>query len=1150
MRTYSSGLKIAAGVTLAFFVWSYGPIWQAVAFAATPKGQGSGVKGQVGRTGVSPVSQQTSSDRFEKALEDIREKVGRADDKAGRGETAAGEIEAIKAKRTEIEKLDIELKKEFAATEMKLKNANLPKEILDRHYKFVKHYEDNFKELNTNLAGIEQGAKSKGFKEAIQRAKLHLEKTKPPKKHVPLDPNKLPHRMVKAKARLPRLKKEEFEKDFPPQKKSAHSSSLIASNHELKATSQELFYSAFRNPQFKIQRKPILVAANGPLTGLLSSNQEPVALPFTDNGFSSGINPAVTSDLTPNSELSAPNYQVAQATVTPPTADDLSETPEVQFTPEIQALATQLNHNPVKIYEWVRNNIEFVPTYGSIQGADMCFQTRQCNSIDTASLLLALLRTSNIPAHYVYGTIEVPIEKVMNWVGGFTDLRAAITLIASGGIPITGKLSGGKIVAVRMEHSWVETYIPYGNYRGAIMDDSIKTWIPMDGSFKQYTYTNGFDMTATVPFSQDAYLSQVQSQNAVHYYQSKIQEYLDANMPDTSIVDVKGYRQITQETYHFLPSTLPYVTVAVLGKYSAVPGGMAATATFTLSNPATGSNVSYSASTYDLAGKRVTVSYLPATSVDEALITSYGGFLYNVPAYMLNLVSVLKVEGAIQLTGEATTLGSEQNLAIQFSQPSGVNESINKKLIAGAYYAVGMDLQGVNENVLGKRNYTLTTNVLSQTAGTLGNDDFIGEHLHILAMTYFLANDKIYKSGAKLYNTTVTRTLSEGITSFTLSVSYIFGISKTAMPSGVNMDVAMDRVIVVAKDGNASNETAYMNIAGLVSSYHEHDIFEKIDGFSSVSTVKALQTAAAIGLPIQHINATNINQMLPTIQVSSEIKADIQNAVNAGKEIAISQTNVQIDDWNGVGYIVKDPMTGAGSYMISGGLAGSDNTKKQDGMQIVEIHKDPNGWAKDNADPQTRNTIATVAELEIGEKIAQAAVDLIPQYPQPNAYNNVGTCVGVVRKAYMAAGICLDEWSGCLIKESVGWRNGIRWIKGMNGVKYLYDLADKMKLHDSVRRDAPLIGDMVFFKYTDDPNIRDHVGVVISVAGTDGTMTFVDATDFFGVSESNMNLLQPSDPKLNKPLLSKKNGCTRCYAGELFDGFGTVRNVVAQPTTR
>ena len=232
------------------------------------------------------------------------------------------------------------------------------------------------------------------------------------------------------------------------------------------------------------------------------------------------------------------------------------------------------------------------------------------------------------------------------------------------------------------------------------------------------------------------------------------------------------------------------------------------------------------------------------------MIAAYGGFLYNVPAYMLNLVPVLKVEGAIQLTGEATTLGSGQNLTIQFVQPSGMNESINKNLIAGAYYAIGIDLQGVNENVLGKRNYNLTTNVLSQTAGTLGNDDLIGEHL-ILATTYFLANDKIYKSGAKLYNTTITRTLSEGITSFTLSVSYLFGISKAAMPSGVNMDVAMDRVIVVAKDGNISKEIAYMNIAGLVSSYNEHDIFEKIDGFSSVSTVRALQVANANGIAIE-----------------------------------------------------------------------------------------------------------------------------------------------------------------------------------------------------------------------------------------------------------------------------------------------------------
>lgn len=61
----------------------------------------------------------------------------------------------------------------------------------------------------------------------------------------------------------------------------------------------------------------------------------------------------------------------------PPTDADLAETIEVKFTPAIQAKATELNHNPVKIYNWVRNNIEFVPTYGSIQGADYCLQEQK-----------------------------------------------------------------------------------------------------------------------------------------------------------------------------------------------------------------------------------------------------------------------------------------------------------------------------------------------------------------------------------------------------------------------------------------------------------------------------------------------------------------------------------------------------------------------------------------------------------------------------------------------------------------------------------------------------------------------------------------------------------------------------------------------------
>ncbi len=94
-------------------------------------------------------------ERFEKALDGIRENVDKARDKEDKGEDDTQERESIKTKRAEIDSADVEFKKEFSATEKKLKDAKLPKEILDRHYKFVKHYENNLKELRANLDGIE-----------------------------------------------------------------------------------------------------------------------------------------------------------------------------------------------------------------------------------------------------------------------------------------------------------------------------------------------------------------------------------------------------------------------------------------------------------------------------------------------------------------------------------------------------------------------------------------------------------------------------------------------------------------------------------------------------------------------------------------------------------------------------------------------------------------------------------------------------------------------------------------------------------------------------------------------------------------------------------------------------------------------------------
>lgn len=54
------------------------------------------------------------------------------------------------------------------------------------------------------------------------------------------------------------------------------------------------------------------------------------------------------------------------------------------------------------------------------------------------------------------------------------------------------------------------------------------------------------------------------------------------------------------------------------------------------------------------------------------------------------------------------------------------------------------------------------------------------------------------------------------------------------------------------------------------------------------------------------------------------MKDDIQNAINAGKVVTVSKTNITHNGWTGCGYIITNPETGAGAYMISGGISGSD----------------------------------------------------------------------------------------------------------------------------------------------------------------------------------------------------------------------------------
>jgi len=802
-------------------------------------------------------------------------------------------------KEETLDKADQHIRKTFDQTKKDLINRGLPQVILDRQSEALQAYEKNFEYLRSELDSLRQvneayvaaieerdlSAVQSVARELISKAtefEQFLEENVKEAPNTPLDPDKLPHRAPKVKKRKPRLKKEEF-------------------------------------TEFQ---KPVQLAFNGDVSNLL----------------------------------------LAQATPDLPTPEDLAETIEGQFTQAIIDLAASLENKPVKIYNWVRNNIDFVPTWGSIQGADHCFSTKQCNAMDTASLLIALLRTSGISARYVMGTIKVPIDQIMNWAGGFSDEASALNFLSSGGIPITGLISGGNISAGQLEHVWVEAYIDYIPSRGAVHKQG-DTWIPLDASFKQYTFTEGLDLQAAVPIDIDAFVTQIESTATINEtegyvanvdtafiqttftdLQVQIDSYLEANLPDATVGDLIGEKTIGAKAFPFFSATLPYQKVVSGNPVSALSDSLRHMMTFKLTTEAFfGSNMSFSASLPELAGKRITLSYVPASPSDQQTVDSYGG-LYETPSYLIAVKPQLKVEGSIKAEGAAVGMGNNQNFTMIFSLPNVGFDQIQNNITAGGYYAVGLVIDRLPDSystVLQQRAQRLSD--FAEAGGDRTSDQGLGEQLYLSVMTYFWEVDRQTDTLASQAGMIYAKQPGEGIFALSLAKTLLFGVPMSLEVIGTEIDVDRATYIPFSKSGDLQAPINFLRATGTFSSSSEDTIMEEFYGVEGISAAKAIYIANVQGSKIYTITSSNISTILPLLQVSNAVKADVINAVNTGKEVTIPERDVQLNDWSGIGYIVSDPLTGAGAYLISGGLAGGAGSVSQDFENIQSFQEKYSG---------------------------------------------------------------------------------------------------------------------------------------------------------------------------------------------------------------
>src|SRR5207249_11952172 len=302
----------------------------------------------------------------------------------------------------------------------------------------------------------------------------------------------------------------------------------------------------------------------------------------------------------------------------------------------------------------------------------------------------------------------------------------------------------------------------------------------------------------------------------------------------------------------------------------------------------------------------------PATAADAAVLdaTRTGG-ASSLPVYLVNVVPVVRLDGAGQATGGPVRMGSSFPIDVILEGPDGPT-TVSYTQVAGDEIVVGVTGNGVTKDIVEKR---FAANPV----------DNAPEYYHQVQLHYWLECDALGEIGARTLGVRVLRLPSVGLFGSPLSVSYFFGVPRSGVYRSRIMDVKRSLLGVASDD--ASKALTFFKQSGIQSSYLEGSVFDQLEGgtqpsIKGFSAIHLISMAIEQGIPVYHVTSANAAAVLPLLVLDGSVKSDISRAVGQGQNVIVPERNLTVGPWRGVGYIVRDEVTGAGGYLISGGLAG------------------------------------------------------------------------------------------------------------------------------------------------------------------------------------------------------------------------------------
>jgi len=666
------------------------------------------------------------------------------------------------------------------------------------------------------------------------------------------------------------------------------------------------------------------------------------------------VRPATPASREPRTQPAIePSY--VQPDLPEPQSADLAGISDAPLQEAILQQAQALDYDPIRIYEFVRNEIETQAYAGAMKGALGTLRQQSGNAMDQASLLIALLRASSLPARYVHGVIRLPIEHVVAGLG-FTShasasppLRAlrATQALSAAGIAHRPLIAGGRVTAMELESTWVSAYVPYTNYRGAMVDASGSIWVPLMPAIKDTAVEPAarmlHEMQTPVETLITDYLAQPQTADLRTYLEQALAAEVPASEGELTEGQSLGARHLIPVRTGLLPATLPAEVVVVTQEAPALEDTqrqrlrLVARVGVQESAPII---LDYTVPVAEVASQRFTLSYLPATADDQRVANLYSG-LDHVPAYLVKLRPQLKRNGRLlAVATEALDTGVPYRFEMQLIGPAG-SEQVTQTLISGGYHAIGISAQ---EGAF-----------VAVQPDDPGNTEFLAAALlYRVAAEYSQQWTEAEDAFAALTDVALVRPWPHVVmVNNAMQVDTIAGRPHQLHWRGVTLDAALRLSTPIARRQARTAEREWLQLSALQGSLLEHRLFEQLFLVESISADKGLQLARSQGVPIHRIEAHNLQAVLPSLPHPQAVLDAIAEWVGLGLSVEVPATLLSYQDWQGSVWRVVNPTTGAAGYFIAGGLAGGATSVEPTAWALAllrEIFSSPN-TALANPDP-------------------------------------------------------------------------------------------------------------------------------------------------------------------------------------------------------